>query len=61
MYNTPGFPSINDVPNIPTHTQAFWTAYVQHLELLAGYVRTLHFDQFEYQVSPLSNVPRLTS
>ena len=53
VYNLPGFPSIADVPNVPAQAQAqaFWTAYIQHLELLAGYVRALHFDQFEYQVS----------
>ena len=51
VYNLPGFPSIADVPSVPAQAQAFWTAYIQHLELLAGYVRALHFDQFEYQVS----------
>ena len=53
VYTLPGFPSFGDVDigQYNSSASAFWQSFCQHLDLLAGYMRSLRFDQFEFAVS----------
>lgn len=53
VYNLPGFPSFTDVNvgNLTEGAVAFWQSFCQHQDLLAEYIRSFRFDQFDFAVS----------
>lgn len=53
IYNLPGFPTFNgiDVGHLTASAKTFWQSFCQHQDLLAGYIRSFRFDQFEFGVS----------